>query len=210
MGPAHDGPPHGDALPLTAGKLARLAVEEFGDVENLGRRLDPLANLRGGNLLHLQTEGQVLEDGQMRIEGVVLEHHGDVPVLRRQLVDDFAVDGDLAAGDILQAGDHPQDGALAAAGGADQNDEFIVLDVQVDAVNHLEIAETFHDFSKFQTCHSFLLSLRRAVVVFLARRHLFVSRSTPPPECSSCGPIGVAPAGARHRPVSCGVPAPRR
>ena len=59
----------------------------------------------------------------MRVEGVVLEHHGDVPVLRRHVVDDDVVDGDLTIGDLLQAGDHAERRRLAAARRADQADD---------------------------------------------------------------------------------------
>ena len=52
----------------------------------------------------------------MGIQGVALEHHGDVPVLGLHVVHQLAVDVQLAAGDILQPGDHPQGGGLAAAG----------------------------------------------------------------------------------------------
>jgi len=44
------------------------------------------------------------------VKRVILEHHGDIAVLRRHVVDDFATDHDVAVGDILQASDHPQRG----------------------------------------------------------------------------------------------------
>ena len=56
------------------------------------------------------------------------------------VVDDAAVDGDLAAGHRLEPGDHPQDRALAAAGRADEHDELAVADLEVDAVHDLELA----------------------------------------------------------------------
>ena len=73
----------------------------------------------------------------VRIERVVLEHHRDVAVARRHVVDDVAADPDLAAGDLLQPGDHAQRGGLAAAGRADQHDELLVGDLEVDAVHRL-------------------------------------------------------------------------
>ena len=71
----------------------------------------------------------------MGIQGIVLEHHGDITVLGFHIVHQLAVDPQLAAGDILQAGHHPQSGGLAAAGGTDQHDEFPVRDLQVEVLN---------------------------------------------------------------------------
>ena len=73
----------------------------------------------------------------MRVERVVLEHHGDVAVAGLELVDHPAADRDLAGGDRLEAGDHAQQRGLAAAGGADEDDELAVGDVEVDAVDDL-------------------------------------------------------------------------
>jgi hypothetical protein len=85
-----------------------------------------------GVFLQLQAERDVLEHAHVRVERVVLEHHGDVAVLRRHVVHDVATDRDLAAGDFLQPRDHAQRGRLAAARRADQHDEFLVGHFQVD------------------------------------------------------------------------------
>ena len=89
----------------------------------------------------------------MRIERVGLEHHGDVAILRMQLVDPVAVDADLATGDLLQPCDHPQQRGLPAAGRADEHDEFAVLDVEVDAMQHLHVAVGFLDVPDIDRCH---------------------------------------------------------
>ena len=51
-GMAHDRPPHGHALPLAAGELLRLAVEELAEVENTRRFIHPLVDLRLAELPH--------------------------------------------------------------------------------------------------------------------------------------------------------------
>ena len=135
LGLTHDGAADGDALALAAGEGLRLAVQVLGDAQDLGGLLDLAVDLRRGDLLELQGEGDVLIDGHVGVQGVALEHHGDVAVLGGHIVDDLAVDEQLALADLLQTGHHAQCGGLAAAGGADQDDELLVRDVQVELLH---------------------------------------------------------------------------
>ena len=75
------------------------------------------------------------------IERVILEHHRDVAILRRPVVDDFAADIDVAGGDFLEARDHAQRRRLAAAGRTDQHDEFVIRNVEVDAAHDFDVIE---------------------------------------------------------------------
>ena len=52
-----------------------------------------------------------------------------------------AVDQHAARGRILQPGDDAQQRRLAAAGRADEDDELAVLHLEVDALQHLDLAE---------------------------------------------------------------------
>jgi hypothetical protein len=63
--------------------------------------------------------------------------------VRRDVGDVFAADVDAPAGDRLDAGDHPQHGALAAAGGAEDGEQFSVADVQAQ-VRHRHGAVRVH------------------------------------------------------------------
>ena len=69
----------------------------------------------------------------------------------------LAVDAQRAAGDLLQAGDHAQQGGLAAARGADEHHEFAGLDVEIDAVDDIDATVTFFDVAQAQIglTHSF-------------------------------------------------------
>ena len=71
----------------------------------------------------------------MGIQRVVLEDHSDVSVLGRNVIDALTVDVQVAARDIFQTGDHAQGGGLAAARRADQNDEFLVLNIQIKGLH---------------------------------------------------------------------------
>ena len=71
----------------------------------------------------------------MRVERVVLEHHRDVALARRKIVDDLSADADLAVADLLEPGDHAQRRRLAAAGGTDEHDELAFADLEVQVVD---------------------------------------------------------------------------
>src|SRR5262245_15365478 len=122
---------------MAARELPGLALEELLDAQDVGRLLHALLDLGLGELPHLQAEGHVVVDGHVGIEGVVLEDHGDVAVLGGQVVDHALTDGDLAGGDLLQAGHHAQGRQLATARRAHQHDELLVADVEVDVLDRV-------------------------------------------------------------------------
>src|SRR4051812_14426666 len=77
----------------------------------------------------------------MRIERVVLEHHRNVALFRLDIVDDAIADRNGPRGDVFEPGEHPQQGRLAATGGADQHDELAIIDRNRHAVQNFKIAE---------------------------------------------------------------------
>ena len=139
LGMAHNRAADRDALPLAAGELARLALEQFLDAQDLGGLADPLGDLGFRKLPHLEPEGHVVVDGHVRIQGVILEDHRDVPILRRQVVDDSIADRDLTGGDLFQPRHHPERRRLAAPGRADQHDDFLVPDVEVHVLDGMDL-----------------------------------------------------------------------
>ena len=107
----------------------------WGDIEDLRGLADLLVDNVLALLAQLQGEGHVLIDGHVRVQGVVLENHRNVPVLGRDVVHQLAVDVKLALGDLLETRDHSQRRGLAAAGGADQNDELLIGDVKAELLH---------------------------------------------------------------------------
>ena len=98
---AHDRPAHRDALSLAPGKLARVAIEQGHQRQDFSGALD-LADDHGLVLTRQgQRERHVLAHCHVRIQGVVLEHHRDVTLFRRDIVDPLVADADLAGGDLL-------------------------------------------------------------------------------------------------------------
>ncbi len=118
--------------------MARLALEQLAELEDAGGLLHARQDLTLGQPADLQAVRHVVEHGHVRIQRVVLEHHGDVALGRLQFVDHAIADPDLAAGDRLQAGHHAQQRGLAAARRPDDDDELPVADLHVDAVHDLQ------------------------------------------------------------------------
>ena len=137
---ADDRPAHGDALALAARERARSALEQVLQPEQPRDVLDAALDLRLRRLAHLQAVAEVLRDGHVRVEGVVLEDHRDVAVAGRQARNLAVADPDLPLGHHLEPGDHPQQCRLAAAGRADEDHELTALDRQIDVVDRAHVA----------------------------------------------------------------------
>src|SRR6185369_11370640 len=131
----HDGAGQSDALLLAPGELAGTAIL-VSDELHLRQRIGDLAG-DGGPLhaAHAQAEGNVFTDRAMRKQGVVLEHHSHVALVRRHMGDIDPTDLDDAFGRRLEAGDHAQRRRLAAAGGPQQREEFSFLNAHVDGID---------------------------------------------------------------------------
>ncbi len=149
-----------DALLLSARQLVRILVPVAGepdDLDALGRAPHAL-----GAGAAVQPEGDVVGDGEMREQGVVLEHHADAALLRGhgQVArrDHLAGDADLAARHRLEAGDAAQDGGLAAARGAEQAADVAARERERQPAHDLVLAvrlsdgvELQHDGARFGT-----------------------------------------------------------
>src|SRR6266404_2344078 len=132
FGIAHDGATHRHTLALSAGELLWLAFEKRAYVEDPGGVLDPDPDLVFRDLFETQPKRHVLVHRHVRVQGVILKHHGDVAILRGHVIYHRAAHQDFAAGDVLQTRYHAQGRALAAARRPDQNDELLVQDFQID------------------------------------------------------------------------------
>ena len=79
----------------------------------------------------------------MRVKRVVLENHCDVAIPGRDIVHQFIANINFAVCNLLEASDHSKSGAFAAARGADQDNEFVMLNIQVDSTNGIRVIKTF-------------------------------------------------------------------
>ena len=72
----------------------------------------------------------------------------------RDIVDHAAADGDLAAADLLESGDHAQQGRLATARWADEHREPAVGNLDVDATDDVRAAEVLVDGADMDGGHA--------------------------------------------------------
>ena len=71
----------------------------------------------------------------MGIQSVVLEYHGDITILRLYIVNQLAVDVQLAGSNVFQTSDHTKGGRLTASRRSYENDELLVCDLQIKILN---------------------------------------------------------------------------
>ena len=124
-------------LLLAAGEALRLAVGVLVDVHELHELFRLGEHLLAGHLLGLmlQAEHDVVAHGEMREDGVVLEHHADAALARVNVVDAGIIEVEVAALDGVEAGDHAQQRSLAAAGGTQQGEKFAFADAYGQVVD---------------------------------------------------------------------------
>src|SRR5215475_7410445 len=130
-----------DPLALAAGQLPGPAVEQLVNAEPAGCPAHLLRPLLPRYARGREREGDVREHGLVRVQGVALEHHRDLPRPGGQVGDHLPPDEDVALAGVLQARDEPQQRCLAAAGWAEQDEVLALLGLQVNAIHRGDGAE---------------------------------------------------------------------
>jgi hypothetical protein len=133
--PVGEGPREGDTLPLAAGELVLVAATQAAQADEIQELLAALAALGGRNSPDAQPELDVLFDGHVPKDRVVLEDEADIAALRRKKRHVVAGQPDRPFVGQREARDHAQDRALAAAGSTEQNEELSRLDLEGHAVD---------------------------------------------------------------------------
>jgi hypothetical protein len=129
------------------------ALQVGREVQDLGGAADLLLNHRLVDIGQAQRERHVVEHAHVRVERVALEHHRQIALARIQLGDVAPIEMQAAAVNVGQAGDHAQQRRFAAARGADEDDEFALLDREIDALDGAQRAEKLFDAFELQERH---------------------------------------------------------
>ena len=152
----HDqGAGQGHTLLLAAGQLVRRAVAKAFQPDHGHDVVDFPLDFVLRQLFDFQAVGHVVEQIQVGEEGVALEDHGRITFVRRQAVDARVPDIDVAGRGDFKAGDHAQDGRLAAARRAEQGNELAWLDAQVHFLDGLDGLAVNAGIHFFQVLYSY-------------------------------------------------------
>src|SRR6185503_19178113 len=142
--------------------------------------VDLPGDLGFGHAGKAQCKAHVLAHAHMRIERVALEHHRNAALTRVDVVHRLAADLEAAGRDGLEAGNHAQQRGLATSGGADEDDELLVVDVEVDSFDDLHRPEGLSDAAQLQSGHGSVPHRAVTVMVVGAKRGLVTLTVTGP------------------------------
>ncbi|CAH0324216.1 hypothetical protein SRABI128_05041 [Microbacterium sp. Bi128] len=156
LGLDHQCPGQGNALPLAAGELGGFAAEELPELDAVQGFPGPLPPLFPGHAAHPQPIGDVVHEGHVREQRVVLKYGVDVPLEGRHGRDVLALEFDTPGRRQLEAGDQAQDRRLAGAGRAKHGEEFPVADVQVHAIYRDGVPEDLGELTQTDRRNLFL------------------------------------------------------
>ena len=137
----------GHALPLTAGKAVRHRMQHLAQTDHPEQFHSLFLGFRAGHLPDPdRAEHHVLQHVQVREHVHLLEHHPDLGAhgaqVRPACEDILPVHVYVAGVGLLEPVQAAQEGALSAAGRADQGDDVALADRAVDSVQHALAVET--------------------------------------------------------------------
>ena len=104
---AHERSAERDALSLSTGKLAGLALQQRLEIEHRRGLVYTSVDLRSRCPHHAKRKTHVLRHRHVRIQRVALENHGNVALVGGQIRHTLVVEQDVPFGRPLESGNHP-------------------------------------------------------------------------------------------------------
>ena len=143
----HQGAAQGHPLLLSARKLGGNPVRVLAQVHHIQDAIHLILN--DVSLVHFfdfQGVGHIFKHGHVRPHGVGLEHHADVPALRghKSIFPAHQLIADVTPRPLVgfsKPGDDAQHGGFAAARGAQEGDEFLVVENLIELLEYHHICQ---------------------------------------------------------------------
>lgn len=134
-----------DPLLLPARKLRWTSFFGSRKINLLESRRNSALDLAAFYLSFSQTEGDVLENTQVRPQCVVLKNQADVPAPGRHVIHRLVIQINHALVRCNKSRNDPQQGGFTAAAGSQEGEELSLFDIEANVANHPVIAVTFSD-----------------------------------------------------------------
>ena len=136
----------GDALLLSARQFSGIGVGFVRQPHFSEQPASALLNLRAGLLQDVdRRHGDILQNGSMRKQIVLLKHHADampeLDLVELRIADGNFADLDRSLVDRGQAVDRAQDRRFSGARRTDDRNHFALTDVQVDSAEYFKCTE---------------------------------------------------------------------
>ena len=119
----------------------RTARHQIADADELGDVGDGAPHVAAGHSRHLQREPDVLGDGHVRVDRVVLEDVADAPAFRRHRGDVAVVERQSSGRGLHESRDEPERRGLATSRGTDEGEELAIADLEGETVDGRHRAE---------------------------------------------------------------------
>ena len=103
----------------------------MGNVQNASSLFHAALDFILRGLTKFQAKSHVVKYRHVRIQSIVLEHHGDVSILRSDIVGEGIAYVKLALADFFQPGNHSQRSGFTTARRTDQDDKLFILNIEV-------------------------------------------------------------------------------
>src|SRR4051812_1241819 len=115
-------------------------MEQCAQLDEIQSGFDSVLDFSPREVAHSERKGDVLGNGHMRKEGVVLEHDADAATMRRNIRYIPVTNQDIPRARLGEAGDHHQCSGLSRSTRSEEGDEFASSDVEIEAVNRGDTA----------------------------------------------------------------------
>jgi hypothetical protein len=169
---AHDCATERDTLTLTARQGFWLPIQEVPDMEHLRGFFDAPINLGFRRFAQFQAKRHIIVHAHMRIERITLEHHRNVAILGRHIIDHPITDHNVAVRHLFQPRKATQRRRLAASRRSHQHQKLLVGNIEGEIFEGGEITEALPDVVELNGCHACVLlcqtlqRLRLPVIIY--------------------------------------------
>ena len=133
----------GHALLLATGKLTRQPFAKTGQPHQFQQFIATAAAFASANVAHTQPEFDIVSNGHVLKEGIVLKDEANIAGLAGQSRNIAAMQQDPATVNVGEAGNHAQRRRFATTAGSQQDKKFAVGNFQGEVVDNQLTAIAF-------------------------------------------------------------------